>query len=800
MVMPSAFYVALLYLAAGLLTAFALYALFRRTQMVAAYLGGGLLMLCALWMLTYALEVSSPELPLASLWRTLRVAVSGAATPFWLNYVVEYIVPPKRPSRLVLQIVWGIGGVFFLLNLTNPLHHWMYRINGITLEYIANLKIDHTTLFWIFTAYNYLVFLFAFYLLFTAFTRRKELYRSQIVVLSLVAFFPGLGGVLDAIGLNPLPPFDASTLFLSFTAPFIVWVLYQMRQGDILSTSQELIIESMDDGVLVLNPDLRVVYLNPAAMRLCGKNSNHATGQPVNVVCPAWESIGALPLTLPSEGVKRELRLDVEGEERIFEVRISPLFDWRSQLISFVAALHDITIHKDTEQKLLFDTMHDSLTHLYNRTYFTTRLENILHRIHSGHPGMASVLFLDYDDFKAVNDSRGHSFGDQILIQSTEVLQSCLRASDVLARFGGDEFVILIDEIHHLNDVLQVANRIFEHLKSPIRINNEDIYISTSIGIVVIDSAYQTAEDVLRDADIAMYIAKANGRNRYEIFQPAMHSGAAERLALENALRQAIERKEFEIHYQPVVALTNGKIIGFEALLRWNSPELGLLPPTNFISQADDAGLLVPIGRWMMREACRQMARWQRKYPSNPPLTISINIAAHQLSQQELPEEIETILRETNLVPGSLRLEITENTVMTNVNANIVKLKRLKSMGVQVEIDDFGTGYSALQYLARLPIDAIKIDRTFISRIDSDENYLRVVQTILGLARNLGLAVVAKGVESESQWVMLRAMGVEYGQGYLFNRPVEVEDVGALIEAQLGLGVLPSGLRRKKTS
>ena len=428
----------------------------------------------------------------------------------------------------------------------------------------------------------------------------------------------------------------------------------------------------------------------------------------------------------------------------------------------------DITEQKLAEERLSYNAYHDALTGLPNRRLFTDRLEHLLNRT-KRQDGKAwfAILFLDLDHFKNVNDTLGHVLGDQLLVLVAKRLQLALRASDTIARFGGDEFVVLLEDLATTQDATQVAERLLADLTSPFNLAGHEVSISGSIGVVLSAVEYDKPEDLLRDADIALYRAKALGRNRYVIFNTAMRTYVVQHLEMEKDLRYAIEHEQLQVYYQPIADMNTKRVIGFEALVRWRHPEKGLIQPSEFIPFAEETGLIIPMGAWVLRQACRQMRQWQLRYPSDPPLTVSVNLSNKQFAQPDLFEQVEIALRESGLPPESLQLEITESVIMENAELTIATLERLTAMGVKIHIDDFGTGYSSLAYLHLLPIQAIKIDRSFISGQSPVSNGMEIAKTIINLAHELNLDAIAEGVESETQWQALQNWRCEYAQGYL---------------------------------
>jgi diguanylate cyclase (GGDEF)-like protein/PAS domain S-box-containing protein len=441
----------------------------------------------------------------------------------------------------------------------------------------------------------------------------------------------------------------------------------------------------------------------------------------------------------------------------------------------------DITYRKFTEEQLLHDASHDALTGLPNRVLFMERLSHAISLAKRRRNYSFAVLFFDLDRFKLINDSLGHLVGDQLLIAIARRLEKYLRVGDTVARLGGDEFTILLEDIRDGSVVTNIVNRLQEELTRPFNLNGHEVFTSTSIGIALSTIGYDRPEDLLRDADIAMYRAKASGKARYEVFDTTMHTRAVALLQLETDLRRGLEREEFQLHYQPIVSLQTDEITGFEALIRWQHPQRGLVSPTEFIPFAEETGLIVPIGWWVFREACHQMRIWQLQFPEYSSLVMSINLSAKQFAQPDLLEQINQILQETNLEPSSLKLEITESVVMENAEAATAMLLQLRALGIRLSIDDFGTGYSSLAYLYRFPTHTLKIDRSFINKIDADSEQLEIVRTIVTLASNLGMDVIAEGVETVKQLAQLKTLNCECGQGYFFSKPVDSQTATALL-------------------
>jgi diguanylate cyclase (GGDEF)-like protein/PAS domain S-box-containing protein len=449
--------------------------------------------------------------------------------------------------------------------------------------------------------------------------------------------------------------------------------------------------------------------------------------------------------------------------------------------VRLAGSISDITDRKAAEARLLHDAFHDALTGLPNRALFMDRLNQTIERTKRHEDFKFAVLFLDLDNFKDINDSIGHVIGDQILIKVAENLRVGLRSIDTLARFGGDEFIILLDDIRDMNGVNRVTEFIQEQFKDPIRVENYEARTSASIGVVMYKPEYKTTEEVIKNADIAMYAAKAKGRARAEVFEPTMRQRFLERLNLETDLRKAIENSEFIIHYQPIVILENKELVGFEALVRWQHPQKGLLYPGDFIAVAEETGLITQIDQWILGTACQQMADWNKQYISNNGLTISVNISGIHVTDPDLYNYIEKVLDETQLEPKNLKLEITELTIVDQSEFTVRALSNLRDMGVQIQIDDFGIGYSSLSYLSRFPINALKIDKSFVNRIGEEKSQLDIIRTIITLTERLNVNVIAEGVETEEQLRELTGMGCKLGQGYLVSHPLEVQKINSAL-------------------
>ena len=444
-------------------------------------------------------------------------------------------------------------------------------------------------------------------------------------------------------------------------------------------------------------------------------------------------------------------------------------------------SLTDISARKRAQDQLLHDALYDALTQLPNRTLFLDHLGLSMDQARRRKNSTIAVLFMDLDRFKTINDSLGHSVGDELLVELARRLTHFLRPGDTVARLGGDEFAVLLNDVHGAGDATRVAERIQELIREKIVIGGREVFTCASIGVALSSPGYKRPEEILRDADTAMYRAKAAGRGCYQVFDQTMHRNAVALLKLETELRRAVELKQFVMHYQPIISLEKGRIVGFEGLVRWRHPERGLVNPERFIAVAEETGLIVPLGWWVLRQACRHAREWQQLLPSQPPLYVSVNVSGKVIMQPDMFDRVTAILEEAGLPPTSLRLELTENVIMDHGDIALGKLAQFHDVGVQFSVDDFGTGYSSLSYLQRFSYDTLKIDRSFISGMEGKGEAAAIVQTIVALANMLKISVVAEGVETSEQLQRLRQIGCSHAQGFWFCKPVDRAATQALV-------------------
>ncbi len=558
-----------------------------------------------------------------------------------------------------------------------------------------------------------------------------------------------------------------------------------------LSRQNEMVLNSAGEGIFGLDLQGKTTFINPAAARMTGWDIDELSGQrlhdflhhskPDGTPYPSEECpIYAVFKTGATLSRDNEVFWRKDGTHFPVEYVSTPIVEG-DKILGAVVTFKDITERKALEKKLQYQAFHDPLTDLPNRALFMDRLGHALARA-GQQASEVAVLFTDLDNFKVINDSLGHKAGDQLLVAVAERLKACLRPVDTVARLGGDEFTLLLEGVTGVSDAARVAERIAQELRAPFALEAQEVFATTSTGIAVSSSAQGQPTDLLRHADLAMYRAKSKGKACYEVFEPSMSIDALERLELETELRRALGREEFRVYYQPEILLESGDIVGMEALVRWEHPEHGLLLPQEFLPIAEESNLIMPIGQWVLREACKQLRTWQEQYPNIAPLVMSVNLSTREFFQ---PSLIAEILRETGVDPRTLQLEITEGAVAYDnaQNANNT-LWNLKTLGVQLAIDDFGMGYSSLSYLKRFPVDLLKIDRSFVRELGKDLKDTKIVAAIIHLARALDLKVIAEGVETAEQVEQLRKMECDMVQGSYFSKPLPSGAVSDLLQQQ----------------
>ena len=567
-----------------------------------------------------------------------------------------------------------------------------------------------------------------------------------------------------------------------------------------------LVAENAADMIALVDTKGRRLYNNPAYRKILGYSPEELEQTSAFEQIHPDDRFKVMEAAREAREGAAERRLEYRMRHKngtwcVLESTASAIRNPKGEVEELVIVNRDITERRRAEEQLEHDAFHDPLTGFPKRNLFVDRLQHCWLRARRSPAYKYAVLFVDVDGFRVFNDSMGHVVGDQLIIEIGRRLSSCLRYDDtvtrpkgqwrmgdpVLSRLGGDEFTILLDGLRDPSDAMRVAERIQTAMGRPFEVGGRQVFTSASVGIALSTTPHERPEDLLRDADIAMRRAKSLGKSRCQLFDIEMHTRAVSRLKLESELRQALEQEQLRLHYQPIVRVESGQIVGFEALLRWQHPEQGLLVPDNFIEMAENTGLIVPMGRWVLESACRQIRAWQSRFPSHPPLSVSVNVSAKQFAHTSLVGDAEAAIHKAEIEPSSLQLEITESMAMADPDFTDRVLVQLKHLGVQIGIDDFGTGHSSLSRLRRFPVDVIKIDRSFVHNMNVDQVNRDIVNLIITLAQNLNLKAVAEGVESPTHVTHLKQLHCKLAQGFLFSPPVEAEKA----ERLLATGVSP---------
>ena len=564
----------------------------------------------------------------------------------------------------------------------------------------------------------------------------------------------------------------------------------QLLMSDLRRSEERFksLVRNSVDVNMIVGPDGVIVYESPAVERVLGYEPKARVGTTgVELFHPddlerVLQVFGELAAS-PNAQATTEIRIrHADGTYRLIEATGKNLLEEPS-VAGIVVNYRDISERRALEDELRHQAFHDSLTGLANRALFADRLEHALSRTRRSRNRLG-VLFLDLDDFKTINDSLGHGEGDQLLIAVAGRLRDAIRAGDTVARMGGDEFAVLV-EPGTGGSPMEVAERLLATLQAPFRIGGKELFVHASVGVALSTSPKETPQELLRNADASMYMAKSHGKNRIELFEPSMHAAALARFAIKGDLERALDRGEFELLYQPIVRLTTREVVGVEALVRWQHPERGLILPTEFIPVAEETGLIIPLGRWVLEQACRQARLWESVRPDRT-LSMSVNVSGRQVAEAAFVASVADALGRSRLEPSRLVLEFTEGVLMRDTEATLTTLHDLKALGIRLAIDDFGTGFSALNYLRSFPIDVLKIDGSFVASMSAGADQRAVVRAILRLGETLHLSTVAEGIEDAGQLADLRALGATLGQGYFFARPLTAEEIGVLLSVDEG--------------
>lgn len=741
----------------------------------------------AAWTLGLVFETAAPTLGAKLFWDNLQFLPLPVIPAAFLAFAHRYAGRRIPHAAAVYAGVAAPLAVLAVLAFTDPLHGWV-RIAPrlVPGTPFAELTYGFTPLFTAAFGWLVVVYLAAFAELAAAWARTHPLYRAQVSALAAGAAVPLLGAALTLTVLADSPGRDITPITFAVSQLVIAWGLFRRRLFDMVPVARHAVVESLADAVWVIDAEGRVLDLNPAARRAAGGNGAEPVGRAIEEVIPlSAETVHRLADTSGEH-------VEVETTAGAAELGVHPVNGPRGEQWGRVLVMRDIRERKRAEQELrdhrdrleglvterteqlLHGAFHDALTGLPNRALFQDRLRHALDLFHR-HPDRGfAVMIVDLDRFKRVNDSFAHLAGDRLLAAVADRLRVGMRDGDTVARFGGDEFALLLEDVPGAGEALRAAEHVQSALAAPFVIEGHELVVTASLGIALSEPGTEP-DELVRKADTALYRAKELGGGQCEVFDRAMHARALARLRLETELRHAAERGEFAVVYQPIVALDDGRVAGFEALVRWRHPERGELAPGSFLDVAEETGLVVHIDRWVLREACIQLRRWRALHPEIEP-QMTVNLSARQFTQGGLVEHLEATLAETGVDVDWIRLEITEGVLVGRAEEAV--LAELRARGVHLLIDDFGTGHSSLGYLHRLPISALKVDRSFLS---GSEGNFAIVGAVVTLAHHLGMDVVVEGVERPDQLDRVRGIAADYAQGYLFSRPLDASAAEALL-------------------
>jgi diguanylate cyclase (GGDEF)-like protein/PAS domain S-box-containing protein len=719
------------------------------------------------WALAYALEITVGDTGGGLLWANLKLVGALSLPSLWLALALYNTGRTGWLNRRNLALL-AIPPVLML-----------------GLAWTGALENGSGPWFRVVVAWCHGLVLLGAALLVSSFFGSQRLYRRQSAVLLLAALAPWVANTSNLAQPESAAHLDPTPFTFPLAVLVLAWGIWRYQLLDIVPVDRGHAIESMTDGVIVLDHRNRILDLNPAAERILGRTSSQAVGQNVSGLVSnrtGWLIEGQRKSGhYQSEGEEYAEISVGEGEERRhYGLVLSSLDEANDRRSNRLLLLRDITEQKRAESDLDRMAHYDMLTKLPNRRLLDDRLQQAIAQARRRKTRVA-LLFLDLDRFKQVNDTLGHDVGDLLLVEVANRLVGSVREADTVSRQAGDEFVVLLTDVMEVANAAAVAQRIVEALSAPYELKDHELHVTASIGISVYPSNGQEGTDLLEKADAAMYRAKTLGKNRFEFYTEGTSSGSQEGAGIDARLRVALERREFTVHYQPIVSMVSGKVFGVEALVRWEHPEHGLLPPAEFIQAAEETGMIVPIGLWVLKESCTLASRWREWRRSGTPLTVCVNLSSRQFEHPDLVRETERILRETGLDAGGLLLEVRESAVMGDVWAASTILGRLKDLGVRLAIDDFGTGYSSLPHLNRLPVDFLKIDRSLIDGLEDDPEKQIAATAIVSLAHALGMGVIGEGVETSRQFAHLKRIGCDLVQGHYLGEPLPPEEAAKTV-------------------
>ena len=761
-----------------------------------------LLWILALWGLLYAVELGAQGPGLNGTLHELQSAVLVLAPPMWLVFVLQYTGRVRWLTRGFLALLFAIPATTLALIATNEGHGLVWvseevrRVDSVLLR-----SFEYGPWFWVDFSYAaFLVFAGAA-LLVLMLRNTRWLYAKQSACLLLGFVGPWLAHASYATGLDEglryLPNLDPAVVVFAPAGLALAWGMYRHKLLDLAPVAHDAMVEGMSDGTMVLDAQGRIVDLNPSASRVLGCGADEAVGKSFREVMS--QQAGAAPLAgnrgtallerYEREGqASEEIRLGEGSEARHYDLALSALYDRRGRRTGTLVVLHEVTERKLAVERLDKLAHYDALTGLPNRALFYERLSQEIARSRRAQGiggGLLAVMFLDLDRFKMINDTLGHEVGDLLLQETAARLNESVREYDVVARLAGDEFTVILPEVESPRAATEVAERIVRSIAAPFHLDGNELLITTSVGICFYPTDGNDPTVLVKNADSAMYRAKAGGKNRYEVYAEDVLQNPTKHFELENEINRAIGENQFVLHYQPEVSIATSRMVGAEALVRWRHPERGLLLPKDFVPVAEESGLIFSIERWVLREACRQMKSWQDRYPSEVPLTMSVNISSRHFMHPNLSGVVGQVLEETGLSPECLVLAVKEDVLHQDGASAAVTLGALKKLGVKLAVDGFGAGSSSITELKRFPLDLLKIDPSFVKSFHEHGEDGRIVSAVIGLAHALGLTAVAQGVETPRQLMQLKEMGCEVAQGTYFSEALTSTATAAFLVADL---------------
>jgi diguanylate cyclase (GGDEF)-like protein/PAS domain S-box-containing protein len=735
--------------------------------------------IAALWSAGNALELAAVGLQAKLFWIDFQDMATVSMPVAWLVMTLDYTGRRRWLTGRNLLLICVVPLISLVLMWTNGLHHLVLAETWLgTSGSSAAVGRTFGTWFWFHAGYSYLLAITAATLLIMALHKGPRLYRQQTATLLAGLCVPLVWNMVYVLRPRILPLHDFTPALFGVAGMIVAWGLFRFRLFTLVPVARRALMENLADGLLVLDEAGRVADLNEAARRLIGWPAGQILARPIAETWEAWPRLAKAYAT----GLHQtEFSWAEDGDSREYEVKFSRL-RIRDRTLGRLLVIRDVTERALMEESLRRQAVTDGLTGLPNRILFMAKLEDVVHRAHRLSGTLFAVIGLDLDNFKLINDSFGHLAGDVMLENVAAKLSRCVREVDIVARMGGDEFIILLNEITSKRDVLPVLERIQEELRAPVRFRENEMSTSASLGVVIWEDSYQDPDELVRAADTAMYQAKEAGKACYRIFDDEMHRSVLRTLRAETDLRAAIRLKDFALVYQPVVDLKTGTVTSLEALLRWHHAQRGMVLPDEFITIAESSGLIVPLGVLALEEVCGQLSRWRTPDCPAARLPVSLNISPRQLIETDFVGTVLHRLDEWHVSPESLVFELTETALIRDPLQSRHVMQELRRIGIRLCLDDFGTGWSSLRNLTTFPVQELKIDGSFVSKMAHDNTEYEIVRSITALAHTLGMAVIGEGVEYREQWRLLEMLGCDGGQGYYIGRPMAPEELLEFLE------------------